>query len=111
MKLFLVLFSFYFLALALSPCNDNLGGWSFFCQDEKCKLAEDTDEAPTGDCSDEPCSSFCLCTGCSTIIKLADLPTLDLEELQALTTKISQIQTKISGILSISDIWQPPRLG
>lgn len=111
MKLFIRIFSIYFLALTFLPCgdmgsacNDNLEETSY----EMISTSSDQ-HGHEGDCGDS-CSPFCFCTCCgSTILNVDPAPIQQALAIPIPTNKPFYCSDFLPQLF-LSQIWHPPKL-
>lgn len=99
-KALLILFSIYFIALAVMPCADKVD-----CNEFKQTASQ---ESHKQEHSDEVCSPFCVCACCATHFLIKDFQP-SLKQVAVINTHYSaHKESKISA--AIIPIWQPPKL-
>ena len=105
MRMFILIFSLVFLALAVFPCNDISG---YDISDSNTSI-ESNIAHNTQDSDKDHCSPFCICACCgqsfSTIVYISGLSIYPCIESNEITNY------KSSNVMEVSlSIWQPPKI-
>lgn len=120
MKFISFIFSIYIFSLSLIPCGDGGDGIVEIIQAiiglehaQHADHADHTDHTDhtdhSNDCGDDPCTSLCICSCCSTAIDIpVELYNLNFELTPLPRPVIFSIQHFNSSANHLS-IWQPPR--
>lgn len=103
MKIFVVIFSFYFLALNLVPCEDN----ELLCNEDTTETSKDC-EADHEHHETEHCSPLCLCHCCH--IHVIQIDTNAYQTLAVTTTSRLFSYTDPIGKDIKDTLLQPPQL-
>jgi hypothetical protein len=108
MRLFSFIFAFYFLLLAVMPCNDALAhNQQETCKEQACSShieRTQNDHHPAADV----CSPLCMCNCCGGITIMIDQIAVDITPVQFTTTQHPYIQ-QLPAEIAFS-IWQPPKV-
>ncbi len=100
-KLVCILFSVYFISLAIIPCGDKDD-----CNEYKQVQTSQTDHKEQH--SDEACTPFCVCSCCATLFLIKDFHPTITQVNSTNTVYRSHPEFKTSS--AIIPIWQPPKL-
>lgn len=101
-KLFHILFSFYFIALAFIPCGD----------EEACsalKQSETSEQSHKEDHSEEFCTPFCVCSCCSSPFLIKKDFYSSLQQIE-ITNTVYTVHEESKTSTPIISIWQPPKI-
>lgn len=100
-KAFYILFSFYFISLAMIPCGDKDD-----CNEMK---HEQTAQNNGGEQhSDEACTPFCVCSCCAThfVVK----PFQSIQTQIAVINTVFTVHSESETSTAVIPVWQPPKL-
>lgn len=105
MKIFVILFSIYFLALSVMPCTDACGMNT--SNTSKSKLSSASNNQTKGD---DICSPFCSCATCHTAVNFT-FQTFKISETKPNLSKIQKFPFHNLNFISNyhGNIWQPPK--
>ncbi|MBB1644015.1 MULTISPECIES: DUF6660 family protein [Bacteroidota] len=106
MKLFIFIFSIYFLALSLMPCTDACGMDT--SNTSKSELSNTSNgQTKNGDL----CSPFCSCATCHTVVNFT-FQTFKINEAKPSLSKIQKFPLQNFNFISNyhGNIWQPPKI-
>lgn len=105
-----IILSFYILALSLLPCGDVV---SVFEEVDLVSIEtakQEDQHEHSNNCNDDPCSPICGCSCCSIIMDYIRAIFIHLVAPQKPSVQLPNTFNNKIGILSIYDIWQPPKL-
>jgi len=101
-KAIYILFTFYFIALAVLPCTAKDD-----CADESGVVANGTQQHQEND-QDECCTPFCVCSTCAAHFLIQDFcPSL---EQSTVVNSVYTVQKDAEICSAIIPIWQPPKV-
>lgn len=111
MKQSVIILSTYLFALSLFPCGDVCGGivelWQEWFDIEHIEHPDHDQHSNT--CDDDPCTPLCGCSCCSITLDYPLELFITLGLPVAPPTLEPSFNPDNSGILSVYDIWQPPK--
>lgn len=98
-KVFYILFCFYFISLAVMPCED---------KGDCNEIKHNQTSQNTENHQDEICTPFCICSCCGTHLFIKDFETT-LNQIATINTIFTvHKESKISS--AVIAIWQPPKI-
>jgi hypothetical protein len=100
-RAFYILFSIYFISLAIVPCGDKDD-----CNEIKHEQCSQSDNKEPH--SDEACTPFCVCSCCATHFVVKSFQSLQNQIAVINTVYTVHPESKTSA--AVIPIWQPPKL-